>query len=58
MNAFAVARPMPLVPPVTTTTLLVNRSVIVCLLIVRGELPLSEGDARGTILRVDRDVGT
>ena len=48
-NAFAVARPMPLVPPVTTTTLLLNRSVIVCLLGAAAQSPLPRSDADGTI---------
>src|SRR6202040_4443620 len=56
-KCLAVARPMPLVPPVTTTTLFSNLPVIFCLLDLGGEwLARERQDVHGTKSAVDRGI--
>src|SRR5271154_594085 len=53
-KCLAVARPIPLVPPVTTTTLFSNLPLIVCLLDPCGGLPAAwEEDVHGTLGAVE-----
>src|ERR1700751_1245853 len=53
----AVARPMPLVPPVTTTTLFSNLPVIFCLLNLGANCsPCVKEDECGTLGRVDSNL--